>query len=427
MKNNTQKYIPFLLLCLPLGLLAQQILPDLRAFSPSDGKLAIRVMPGYNISNYFLVNDNAVKGTFYFQPDDIRNGQYSAIPVAVQGGATDLVFSNLPYQSSDNLTLSLVSNLDNGIVREYVFINGSYLSPSGGSDVPCPAQLVCTNGALELKFDAGAYTPGAAGMNLPNIGFFFGNGNLNNTFLFAVKNLVPVFSSNSIRIVRKNWIDATGSPLNCTQLLSGTITLTIGDRTCVFTNGQPVSTPNNCSPWGDYLDAPACASYFDNCLSELMDLFSTNRAELACRQWNQATPGLFCNSTERITRTDKVAIGTASYAAAMLTVKNGIVTDKIKVQTCDNGGWCDYVFDPHYKLMSLSDVEKYISTNKHLPGMPAESEIIAEGSLNVGDITFRQQEKIEEIFLHLIAMEKEVSDLEAVSSVLEMRYWLNMK
>lgn len=72
--------------------------------------------------------------------------------------------------------------------------------------------------------------------------------------------------------------------------------------------------------------------------------------------------------------------------------------------------WADYVFDENYSLKPLFEVETYIVENKKLPNFPSVTEIINEG-MNVGDITILQQEKIEELFLYIIELEKEVQVL----------------
>ncbi len=45
-----------------------------------------------------------------------------------------------------------------------------------------------------------------------------------------------------------------------------------------------------------------------------------------------------------------------------------------RVKVCPTG-WCDYVFDNNYKLMPLTDVEKYIEKNGHLPDVPSAKEV----------------------------------------------------
>ena len=72
--------------------------------------------------------------------------------------------------------------------------------------------------------------------------------------------------------------------------------------------------------------------------------------------------------------------------------------------------WADYVFEDDYDLIPLSEVESYIKKHGHLPNMPSEKEVVKNG-MDIGDITKRQQEKIEELTLHLIAAEKQRDDV----------------
>jgi len=66
--------------------------------------------------------------------------------------------------------------------------------------------------------------------------------------------------------------------------------------------------------------------------------------------------------------------------------------------------WADYVFNKNYALQSLSDVDKYIKTHGHLPGIPSKDEI---SDLSVGSMQVKLLEKVEELTLHMIRLEKE--------------------
>lgn len=72
--------------------------------------------------------------------------------------------------------------------------------------------------------------------------------------------------------------------------------------------------------------------------------------------------------------------------------------------------WPDYVFQPDYKLMPLEEVEKHINLNKHLPNIPPASVIEKEG-IQLGDMSKRLMEKVEELTLYLIEMKKENKEL----------------
>jgi hypothetical protein len=89
----------------------------------------------------------------------------------------------------------------------------------------------------------------------------------------------------------------------------------------------------------------------------------------------------------------------------------------------DEASWPDYVFDKNYKLPKLKDVAKYIDENHHLPGVPSAAEIEADG-LNLGDMQNIQMQKIEELTLYMIEMEKRIEALEKENEELKK---LNIK
>jgi len=70
----------------------------------------------------------------------------------------------------------------------------------------------------------------------------------------------------------------------------------------------------------------------------------------------------------------------------------------------------DYVFEKNYPLLSITEVEKYIAKNKHLPNIPTAKEINIEG-INMGEMLTKQMEKIEEAFLYIIQLKKENDEL----------------
>lgn len=86
---------------------------------------------------------------------------------------------------------------------------------------------------------------------------------------------------------------------------------------------------------------------------------------------------------------------------------NNIKTNDI---TVDLSNAADYVFEDNYNLKSLSEVESYVKENKHLPGMPSASEF-AEKGMSVSEMSNKLLEKVEELTLHLIRLEKENLEL----------------
>lgn len=71
----------------------------------------------------------------------------------------------------------------------------------------------------------------------------------------------------------------------------------------------------------------------------------------------------------------------------------------------------DYVFEEDYDLPTLQEVETFITKNKHLPNTPSADEL-AEKGMNLKEITVVQQESIEQLYLHVIALEKRLKELE---------------
>lgn len=72
--------------------------------------------------------------------------------------------------------------------------------------------------------------------------------------------------------------------------------------------------------------------------------------------------------------------------------------------------WADYVFDKQYQLMSLGDLQMYIEKNKHLPNIPSSKEVIESG-ISIGDMQRKQMEKIEELTLYVIQLDRENKEL----------------
>ncbi len=117
----------------------------------------------------------------------------------------------------------------------------------------------------------------------------------------------------------------------------------------------------------------------------------------------------------RINNTGQIIVG-ATTAPSMITalsepylfyVNGGILAKEVKVEA----GWADYVFEADYNLTSLENVEEHINNYGYLHNTPSEEELAENGGFELGTMTVNQQEKIEEIFLHLIALDKEVKTL----------------
>jgi len=99
-----------------------------------------------------------------------------------------------------------------------------------------------------------------------------------------------------------------------------------------------------------------------------------------------------------------VGIGT-SNPTYKLAVNGTIRTKEVRVES----NWGDYVFYDDYRLPTLEEEEKHIEAKGHLLGFESEEDM--QGEIQLGDVSRRQQVKIEEMMLHLIDMKKEMMQL----------------
>ncbi|HCD9235963.1 hypothetical protein CMU59_01755 [Elizabethkingia anophelis] len=80
---------------------------------------------------------------------------------------------------------------------------------------------------------------------------------------------------------------------------------------------------------------------------------------------------------------------------------------EIKVTTTPTA---DFVFEDSYQLPNLESVEKHIKEKKHLPEIASAAEMQKEG-VNIGDFQIKLLQKIEELTLYQIQLNKEVTNL----------------
>ncbi|MCX2495309.1 pyocin knob domain-containing protein [Pedobacter sp. PF22-3] len=105
-----------------------------------------------------------------------------------------------------------------------------------------------------------------------------------------------------------------------------------------------------------------------------------------------------------------IGMGTLS-PREKLSVNGNIRAREIKVEATN---WPDYVFAEGYKVGKLEELESYIKTHKHLPGMPSAQEVEANG-ITVSEMLKLQQQKIEELTLHLIEKDRQLRDEKVIN------------
>lgn len=98
-----------------------------------------------------------------------------------------------------------------------------------------------------------------------------------------------------------------------------------------------------------------------------------------------------------------IGIGTKS-PTAKLSVNGKINAKEVQVTAT---GWPDYVFEANYSLMTLHDLELFISENQHLPEIPSAEEVEERG-ISMADMDARLLKKIEELTLYVIELNRTI-------------------
>lgn len=108
----------------------------------------------------------------------------------------------------------------------------------------------------------------------------------------------------------------------------------------------------------------------------------------------------------RITYNGNIGIGTKS-PEHRLDIVGTARAHSILVNTQKTA---DFVFEPDYELPTLDSIQTFVQQNKHLPGIPSAKQMEKDG-INVGDLQIDLLQKIEELTLHVISLQKQIDDL----------------
>jgi hypothetical protein len=117
--------------------------------------------------------------------------------------------------------------------------------------------------------------------------------------------------------------------------------------------------------------------------------------------------GLFINNMLLINRSTPVS----GYRLAL---GGKAICEELKVQLAAN--WPDYVFGENYSLMPINELEQYVKTEKHLPGVPSAESIGKAEGFEVGEMQRIAMEKIEELTLYIFELKREIDQLKANSA-----------
>lgn len=89
-----------------------------------------------------------------------------------------------------------------------------------------------------------------------------------------------------------------------------------------------------------------------------------------------------------------------------LAVNGTIGAKEVKVEG-SSSTWADFVFEDHYSLPTLQEVESHIREKGHLKDIPSAQEV-GEHGINLGEMDAKLLQKIEELTLYMIEQEKKL-------------------
>lgn len=121
------------------------------------------------------------------------------------------------------------------------------------------------------------------------------------------------------------------------------------------------------------------------------------------------------NGEEMIIKDGNVGIGTRDLEHKL----NVDGTIKARAVICTTN-WADFVFENDYKLRPLEEVERYIKENNRLPEIPAATEVQKNG-ISLGEANTLLLQKVEELTLYLIQINKENKVLQSEMDVLKSK------
>ena len=102
----------------------------------------------------------------------------------------------------------------------------------------------------------------------------------------------------------------------------------------------------------------------------------------------------------------KQIIADSIFRADQVVVENTIRAQELIIETTG----ADFVFSDDYQLRPLSEVEAFITENKHLPEIQSAQEM-QENGVSVSKLQTQLLQKIEELTLYILQQEKTIQEL----------------
>lgn len=288
---------------------------------------------------------------------------------------------------------------------------GAQISINNAKGTPL-APVSLSNGDTVGGFNFGYYAGGAFtagngskimshyrgdGTNFRNDLSFFTTGATNTSSVKAYISPDGNFGIATINPSNKLHVSATADPARLEGLQSGAATdaIVTADATGVLRTVTAASLASSLEPWQVQGGTAKATTNAEN-------IYQTGSVSIG----SSAVIPTFTSNSITITPKLHVAGDVASTGSYYTTT----------------GKYADYVFEDYYdgvskidetyKFKSLAETAAYIKANKHLPGVTSIKDILKTENgynVNLSELSIQQLEKIEELYLHTIEQQQEIS------------------
>jgi len=380
----------------------------------SSSRIINSISNAINSSNQLITTVNGVASAPVNLPqnqDQTLSQSGNTITLSNGGGSFNIPAPQTISQTGNTVTLSngggsfsLPTFTDTD--SQSLSLTGNTLSISNGNSVTLPTYVDVpqtisqSEGVITLSNGGGSFS-------LPT---FI---DTDEQSLALTGNTLTISNGNSVTL--PTYVD---TPQTISQT-GNTITLSNGGGSFTFPNTN-VTAGTNVSVTGSGSSAsPYVVSSADTSLYANNGTINSATTTSGNREVTMNNSNIWFKSAAADTN-GKIYIGsTAVYPTTTgnykLYVEGGILTEKVKVALRSTANWADYVFEKNYKLMPLKNVEEYITTHKHLPGIDSASEL-AKNGLDLAEMQAKHMAKIEEMMLYIIeqnkTIEKSIKDIE---------------
>ena len=290
-------------------------------------------------------------------------------------------------------------------------------------DGPANFGVFGTANTTTGQFGYGVYGS-ASGTGTNHAGYFVGHVNISNDGeALTVTGTEPLLmmknGSSNIGYLKAsdgNFTIGASSPANMTFRMGGTDKMVINSGGRFLLNGSTVSTGivnikgsnellnlNGTDPLLQFTSGATKIGYLrTDGVNVKLSVNSTNtNGNLQFLTQNKTRLWILPDGKISISDDGKVANG------YLLNIKGKAIAEEVLVEL--NGSWPDYVFAKDYKLMSFSQLREYVSTNNHLPQIPAAAEM--KDGIALGNMNKLLTEKVEELTLYILQLHDEIEQL----------------